>query len=128
MSTYATGANRKPGICRDCGEHLANGEGSAFEVWDYPWDGSDTEGSVTQLMDSYMVCADVTECARRVVTQGTNVQALKRIARDHENLGELANQAKAILHDYAELSRQQAITADLVAREQGYGAIGGYHG
>jgi hypothetical protein len=95
-----------------------------YEVWGYPWDGSDDEGSISKCLERYMLCVQAGDCAARVVAYGSNVLALRRIARDYENLGELANQARAALHDIAEMAQQQAITADLVAREHGYGAIG----
>lgn len=124
MGTHSEGANTHPAMCRECGQHLEAGQGVVFSVWGYPWDGSDTEGSIMEELERYAVCYNATECARRVVAQGTNVAALRRIAADAENLGDLATQASAILGEYRLWANEQAIAADLVAREAGYGAIG----
>jgi hypothetical protein len=93
-------------------------------VWGYPWDGSDTEGSISQELERYAVCQNATQCAERVVHHGTNIAALKRITSDRENLVDLAGTAAQILREYSQLAQAQAHTADLVARESGYGAIG----
>ena len=65
-----------------------------------------------------------TECAQRVVETGTNI-ALRRVANDYENLGELAIKAKQILHSRVELALKLALAANEAAREDGWGAIGG---
>lgn len=128
MSTYNEGPNTKPTTCRECGAPLPPGTGIVFSVWGYPWDGSDGEGSITQGLARYTICQHATQCAARAVERGTNVAALQRIARDRENLGDLAAQAATILHEYSQLAQDKAHTADLVAREAGCGAIGGYRG
>lgn len=125
MRERMRGANTKPATCRDCGQSLAAGQGLTYESWGYPWDGSDTEGSIMVVLDSYTICQCRTDCARRVVEQGTNLQALRAVARDGENLGNLATEARAILQTWAELAQAQAVTDDLVARESGWGVIGG---
>ena len=104
--------------CKYCGatENL-------LPVWDYDWDSSDdTALSEKRVMGH--TCRNVTECATRIVEQGDNIEGLRMVASDYEHLGELATQAHAILHEWAELARAEAHTADLVARENGYGAIG----
>ena len=124
MGTHSEGANKHSAMCRECGQQLDAGQGVVFSRWDYPWDGSDTEGSIMEELERYAVCHNATECALRVVAQGTNVVALRRIAADAENLGDLATQANAILGEYRLWANEQAIAAELVAREAGYGAIG----
>lgn len=42
-------------------------------------------------------CQNRTQCARRVVRNGDNRRALKEVAKDYENLGNLATQARGIL-------------------------------
>lgn len=128
MGTHAKGPNTQLATCENCGQQLAAGEGLVYEVWDYPWDGSDGEGSITQMVDRYTICQMATDCARRVVAQGTNLRALRQVARDYENLGELATQAREILNEWAAWRREEARTADLVAREDGWGVIGGPRG
>lgn len=127
MKTYYTGENEGEGKCRECGAVLNIGEGLAYETWGYPWDGSDTEGSITECLDTYMICQDRTDCARRVVGQGTNLAALRRVASDYENLGTLATQACEILAEWSEYARELAHTNDLIARENGYGGIESLH-
>ena len=127
MKTYCEGANKSTGSCRNCGQQLGIGEALTYEVWGYPWDGSDTEGSVTRCLETYIVCNQATDCARRVVEQGTNMAALRRVASDYENLGQLAVQARNILGEWSELAQEIAHTDDLVAREQGYGGIESLH-
>jgi len=124
MKTHLEGKNTKPAVCRNCGQPLAPREGLVYEVWGYPWDGSDTEGSITEMLDSYAICIFATDCAERVVERGTNLRALRRIASDRENLGELADRARQILREWSDLAQAEAHTADLVAREDGWGAIG----
>lgn len=126
MSTTITGKpNQKPGYCRDCNSRLEPGQGILVEISYYDWDNPDSDVAGSILQCRYEVCCqNATQCARRVVEQGTNTAALRHIARDFEHLGELANQAKAILAEYAELAQQQAVANDLAAREAGYGAIG----
>lgn len=128
MGTHAMGPNMAPATCENCGQHLATGEGLVYEVWDYPWDGSDGEGSIMQMMDRYTICQHATDCARRVVEHGTNLQALRQVARDREHLGEMATQARAILNEWAAWQREEARTDDLCAREDGWGVIGGPRG
>lgn len=118
------GHNTEASRCRDCGTDLEPGEGIVFSWWGYPWDGSDTEGSIMQELDRYTVCVHHTHCAERIVAQGRNVAALLEVAADYENLGDLALKARAILDDWATLGRQQAEAAGAAARETGYGAIG----
>lgn len=76
------------------------------------------------------VCTNWTYCARQIIEQGHNVAALKMVASDYENLGELATQAKTVLNELRELAREQAHWADLEAAEDGHGfgigAGGGY--
>ncbi|MBP8294258.1 MAG: hypothetical protein KAX65_15890 [Caldilineaceae bacterium] len=63
-----------------------------------------------------------------MVARGTNIGALRLIAGDRENLGDLADRAQAILVEIAEMHQQMMLGEDLTAREAGYGAIGGYRG
>lgn len=126
MSTHYEGRNKKRCTCRDCGASLEPGAGVEYAKYGYPWDGSDEEGSITVKLSSYALCYNATECAERVVANGTNIAALKMVARDHENCNaELRAQAAAILNQYRQLAHEQAVAADLAARESGYGVIGG---
>lgn len=99
-------------------------------IYGYDWDAAE-RGDEMALSVSVLLgheCVNASYCARQIVRQGTNIEALQRIARDHENLGDLANQAQEILAGWAKLARVQAHTADLVAREHGWGVIGGPRG
>lgn len=126
MSTHYEGHNTKRCTCRDCGASLEPGAGVEYATYGYPWDGSDAEGSITVELSRYALCHNATQCAKRVVANGTNIAALKQITRDHENYSaELRAQAVAILDQYRQIAQQQAVAADLAAREAGYGAIGG---
>ena len=128
MHTYNEGQNTKPAVCRECGQPLDAGDGIVYSVWGYPWDGSDGEGSITKELSRYTICQNATQCAERVVAHGTNTGALRVIASDRENLGDLASQAQAILVEIAEMHQKMMLGEDLTAREAGYGAIGGYRG
>jgi len=129
MATIHAGrTNRYSDICRDCGRTLEPGEGFLVEISYYDWDhpDPDIQGSIPQIRWE-VECPQRTDCARRVVAQGVNLEALRRVARDYENLGKLAIRAKAILRQWSEMTQEQAHTDDLVAREQGYGSIGSLH-
>lgn len=128
MGTHAKGQNTRKATCRDCDRRLEPGEGLVYEVWDYPWDGSDAEGSIMKKLESYTICQNRTICARRVVEQGNNIEVLRRIARDYENLGELATEAKRILAEYRDVVLGIARANDAAAREGGWGVIGGPRG
>jgi len=127
MGTTFTGRpNLYAGECRDCGSHLNPNEGLLVAISYYDWDNPDSDVAGSIMETRYEVrCTYRTECAERVVTRGTNLQALREVARDYENLGHLATEAQHVLAEYTELAYQQARTADLVAREAGYGVIGG---
>jgi len=124
MSTHREGANTHQATCRDCGQHLEPGQGIVFSVWGYPWDGSDGEGSITAELERYTLCLYRGPCVERIVAQGTNLAALRTVAQDYENFGDLATQARRILAEYRQLAIDQARAEELAAREDGYGAIG----
>lgn len=131
MATYFEGNNTEPARCRDCGRELKAGEGVVYSLWDYDWDDPDTDaqGSITVELERYTLCENATECAERVVERGTNIAALRKVAQDYENCNdELIARARAILAEYSRTMQDLAHSADLAARESGYGAIGGYHG
>lgn len=123
MSTEYTGRNTKQAVCRDCGAVVNAGEGCQYEMWGYPWDGSDTEGSVSQLLDSWVTCGDFGPCHDRTIEQGTNVEALRRIVKT--TLPQWAKRAEKALSEIVRIRQQQAVAADLAAREAGWGTIGG---
>lgn len=125
---YTDKPNRYSANCRDCGKLLQPGEGLLVEISEYPWDGSDTEGSVAET--HYEVrCNDPDwGCEKRVIENCHSVRRLKEMANNRRDYGIYADQARQALAELAELSRQQAITKDLVAREHGWGGIGGYRG
>ena len=114
--------------CKWC--HTPGDEFGLQPIYGYDWDaamrGDDMALSISVLLGHE--CVNATYCARQVIGQGTNVEALQRIAHDYDNLGALATQAQEILANWAELLQAQAHTADLVAREHGWGAIGGPRG
>lgn len=128
MSTHNMGPNRTTEYCHNCGEELNPGQGTTYERWGYPWNGSDTEGSVQVCQDRYTVCMMATDCARRVVERGSDIWALRQVAADYENLGDLATQARAILGEWRDTMQAIARGEDMAAREDGYGAIGGCRG
>lgn len=131
MATYSEGNNTHAAVCRDCGQKLNGGEGIVYSVWDYDWDDPDTDaqGSITVEMERYTLCYHATECAERVIEQGTNITALRSIVRDRENHNDdMIARARAILAEYSGIRQEQMHGADLAAREAGWGAIGGYHG
>ena len=130
METGWTGKrNQYAGTCRNCGARVEPGEGWLYAFSYYDWDNSDedVQGSILQTRHE-VGCYNATDCAQRVVEQGTNLRALREVAGNYEHLGELATQARAILHEWAEITQTKAITADLVAREAGWGVIGGPRG
>jgi hypothetical protein len=108
--------------CKFCGS-----TGDSFgllEIRDYDWDSDDDDAlSVSRVVGHR--CANVSDCARRIVEQGTNVEGLRMVAADRENMGDLADQARQILREMSELAQQIARSQDLAAREAGWGAIGG---
>ena len=105
--------------CRFCG----NTSDELRAITDYDWDSDDDDALSISRVVGYE-CANVTDCARRIVEQGTNLEGLRMVAGDSENLGDLAIQARGILREWSQLAQAEAHTADLVARENGYGAIG----
>lgn len=109
--------------CKWCGSGAG---GNLFPITGYDWEAEergDEDALSFKIILGYQ-CLNATECAQRVVQQGTNIEALQRIAHDQENLGELATQARGILQSWAEMAHAEAKSADLVAREQGWSAIG----
>lgn len=113
--------------CRRCGAEAP--ERGLREIRGYDWDavdrGDDDEMTLSVMVTLGYECRWVTDCARRVVEQGTNVVALRAVARDYENLGELATQAREILRQLSRMSQEVARAEDAAAREMGYGVIGG---
>ena len=108
---------------REC--RLYNSTGDEFglrEITGYDWDSDDDTALSVSTVQGYE-CANVTACARRIVEQGDNIEGLRMVANDYENLGELANQAHEKLHQWSELYQQIARSEDQAARENGYGAI-----
>lgn len=130
MERYDVGDNVTVEKCRDCNCQLPPGSGIVYEVWGYNWDDPDenAQGSITVKLDRYVLCRNATTCAERVVATGTHIDALRRVAQDRENLGDLADRARTILVDIAQIQQQLCLGDDLTARESGYGAIGGYRG
>lgn len=106
--------------CKNCG--TAGGEfGLTTEGYqDYDQDPDEVYG----YSAIRTVCTNWTHCATQIVEQGHNVTALKLVARDYENLGELATQAKSILNEMREDARNQARWGDMEAAENGRGGIG----
>jgi len=106
--------------CKFCGatENL-------IEIRGYDWDRNDEDALSIQQVIGYQ-CRNGTECAQRVVEQGTSVEGLREVVRiGYEHLDrELVDRAREILQGWATIARAEAETADLVARESGYGAIG----
>jgi len=107
--------------CQMCGER--NPEFGFTEITGYDWDSDDEMAtSVSQVLGHR--CASRPDCARRVIASGYSIEALHEIAYDRENLGELADQARQVIHELAEAYREIARGEDMAARENGYGAIG----
>lgn len=108
-------------ICQDCG---TDGDAMGLmPIWGYDWESDDdTALSIQQIVGHR--CVNGSYCAERVVASGTNAQALGQVARNYENVGDLATQARTILRDWAELSREIARADDAAAREDGWGAMG----
>lgn len=112
--------------CRACGVELKPGQGIEIAVRWHDWDNPD-EGAQGQYESEFVYeCEYATDCARRIVASGDNVEALLKIARNYENLGDLAIQARQILSEISTMHQQMAKADDAVARENGYGAIGRY--
>lgn len=130
MSITRTGKqNQYSGHCRNCGVLVEPGDGLLVRVSYYDWDNPDEDIAGSILQTRWDVeCMSATDCARRVIDRGTNLSALRAIAADYDNLGDLAERAQAILVEWSRLYQQIAITDDLVARETGWGVIGGRHG
>lgn len=104
--------------CDYCGN-----DSDLLEITGYDWDSDDDAALSISRVTGY-ICRNVTECAERIVEQGDSIEGLKMVAGDHEHLGELATQAREILHEWSEMAQAEAYTADLAARENGYGTIG----
>ena len=119
--------NTSPTTCHNCGRQIEVGQGIVKEIWDYPWDGSDTEGSIMQCIARYTICMYATECASHAADYSTDPVVLRQIASDVENLdADIRNRAAAALDDLREIARQTAIREEELMRESGYGAIGSY--
>lgn len=61
METRTDKTNRRPGRCRKCGRKLNPGQGYLIQISYFPWDGSDTEGSIAKTRWD-LECIDPEEC------------------------------------------------------------------
>jgi len=111
--------------CKWCG--FQGDEFGLAEIVGYDWaaaeNGDEDALSIRGVLGHQ--CVNRTECARQIVEQGNNIEALRMVAADYENLGGLAVQASERLSQWCELYRDIAAADEAAAREQGYGAIGG---
>ena len=84
--------------CKWCG-----GQGDEFglmEIRGYDWDSTDEDA--LSFRQTTHQCVNGMHCARQVIANANNAEALQRVAADRENLGDLADQARQVL---AHLSR-----------------------
>ncbi len=90
------------GRCSRCGGN--GGEWGLMETSGYDWDraerGDEMALSISTISHQ---CVDAAECAERVISQGTNLDALREISQDTENYDDLAAQAKAVLSTWARI-------------------------
>ena len=110
-------------ICKYC--NTGGGDFGLLEITDYDWD-SDSDTALSIPITVGYQCAEQVACARRTVELGTDAERMHQIKKDYENMPkDLRDKARAAIHELAVMARARAHTADLVAREAGYGAIGG---
>jgi hypothetical protein len=113
--------------CRYCGTETPD-EWGFREVWGYDWDSNDEMALSEQRLQGYE-CAMVTDCAQRIVEQGSNIEGLRMILENREYIfTEIVEAAREQIRELSQMARELSRTADLVARENGYGVIGGMRG
>lgn len=130
--------NTRPEICHNCGTKLKPGQGYRVEEWDYPWDGSDTEGSITELMVTWYEEPVGVECMKRCAANGHNLEFLRDFATGKRKAGhepfakEWRDIARSAYNAHVKGDRE---LADMIARgeegamrEAGWGGIGGSQG
>lgn len=127
MTELTDQRNTKPEICRRCGENIEPNDGLQVVISWTDWDDPDPDAQGQRKYGNEWVCAVLNGCVERVLDGGSNIEALRWIATDlQEWTGPRWSQrAQAILNEIAGVQADLDRQADLVARERGWGAIGG---
>jgi len=124
--------------CHSCGGEMQPGEGYLVEEWDYPWDGSDTEGSITEKMDEWYEHPSGVECLKTACRTGNNLDYLLWWARGcpESGFGKCAKQWSDMARDAYNAHRKgERELAEMIARgeegalrESGWGGLAGSRG
>ena len=136
MSIHYGKITTKPETCHNCGDEIEIGRGQHVEEWGYPWDGSDTEGSITEKLDEWYVHFQGVECLRAACACGCNMQYLRDVATGRDRVDgqdawgkQWRDMARAAYNAHAKSNRE---LAEMIARgeegamrEAGWGVIGG---
>lgn len=138
MSIHYEEYNTAPQTCHNCGGTIQPGQGQRVEEWGYPWDGSDTEGSITEKLDEWYQHFPGVECLKLACASGQNLDYLKWWARGCPGSGfgkpadEWIKMARAAYNAHAQHNRE---LAEMIARgeegamrEAGWGGLAGSQG
>lgn len=133
MSIHYEERNTTEHTCHNCGGVIEPGRGQRIEEWGYPWDGSDTEGSIAQKLGEWHVHFEGDEtCMRAACASGHNLDFLRDLF-DNDTLNQTWREmARTSYNAHAKGSRE---LAEMIARgeegamrEAGWGGIGGSQG
>lgn len=138
MSIHHEELNSTIQMCHNCGGNIEPGRGQRVEEWGYPWDGSDTEGSITEKLDEWYEHFTSEECLTAACASGHNLDYLLWWVHGCKGSGfgrpanRLANMARAAYNAHArgnrELAEMIARGEEGAMREAGWGGIGGSQG
>lgn len=127
--------NTQPVTCSNCGQTAQPGDAYRVENWDYPWDGSDMEGSVTQMLDFWYEHPLSIACLKAACESGHNLDFLRSVARGSDGTAEFGptwrEMARQAYNEEVgfnrEIAEMQAKQEDDSLREAGFGVIGGHY-
>jgi len=106
--------------CQKCG---ATDE--LMPITAYDWNSTDDDALSIKRVIGHQ-CTNATGCARRVVAQGTNTQALHGIMNDRDNLpADVVSGARDALGVLAIVAGESVRANEMLLRESGFGVIGG---
>jgi len=133
MSIHYEENNTAPQTCHNCCGTIQPGQGQRVEEWGYPWDGSDTEGSITEKLDEWYVHFEGVDCLKAACASGHNLSYLRAVAEGETEFGQKWREmARAAYNAHARSNRE---LAEMIARgeegamrEAGWGGIGGSQG
>lgn len=133
MSIHHEERNTKPQTCHNCGGTIEPMRGQRVEEWDYPWDGSDTEGSIARKLGEWHVHFDGDEgCMKAACASGHNLDFLRGLAHNSDLSQTWRDMARTAYNAHIKGNRE---LAEMIARgeegamrEAGWGGIGGSQG